>query len=478
MIKRQGKAMKIRQAKLKHPKPGNLKSLKTALVLILALGLAMAAAWPGPALAEDSPEIAAKEPEAQPESSWLDQITAKWGGHLKVGSMIQQPHGDSYYQLVGTRTYYDGFADLRLLNQLFFSDWGHFEVHYQADIRGGDSYRKNRQLAMLFPGLVDPDLSQTAPIDDDRRLMDLTKTVKETGDYVVYHRLDRLNFSVKGDWGTIRIGRQALTWGNGLMFNPMDLFNPFAPTDIERDYKVGDDMVVAQIPLTGRGDFQALYVPRRNPVTGNVEIDQSSIAGKLHLAAGETEFDFMAARHYGDTVVGMGATGYLLDAAWRTDLVWTILSEDPNRDGYLSFVANMDYSWVWFGKNFYGLIEFYYNGIGKDDYFEAITDPAILERLDRGEIFTLGRYYLSGQIQLELHPLFHLYLASINNLADPSGLLQPYAVWDAAQNFQVTFGMAIPWGADGTEFGGFSLRGTPFIYKTPPSAYVWATYYF
>jgi hypothetical protein len=22
-----------------------------------------------------------------------------------------------------------------------------------------------------------------------------------------------------------------LTWGNGMLFNPMDLFNPFAPTD-------------------------------------------------------------------------------------------------------------------------------------------------------------------------------------------------------------------------------------------------------
>ena len=38
-------------------------------------------------------------------------------------------------------------------------------------------------------------------------------------------------------WGVVCVGRQAVTWGNGLIFNPMDLFNPFSPVDIERDYK-------------------------------------------------------------------------------------------------------------------------------------------------------------------------------------------------------------------------------------------------
>ena len=35
--------------------------------------------------------------------------------------------------------------------------------------------------------------------------------------------------------------------GERVFFNPMDLFNPFAPTDIEREYKIGDDMAYAKI---------------------------------------------------------------------------------------------------------------------------------------------------------------------------------------------------------------------------------------
>jgi len=54
----------------------------------------------------------------------------------------------------------------------------------------------------------------------------------------------------------------------------MDLFNPFAPTDVERDYKVGDDMVTTQFGINGMGDFQFLYVPRRDPMNEDLGWDE------------------------------------------------------------------------------------------------------------------------------------------------------------------------------------------------------------
>ena len=128
---------------------------------------------------------------------------------------------------------------------------------------------------------------------------------------------------------------------------------------------------------------------------------------KLHVAAGTTEFEFMGAKHFEDYVAGVGATGYIGDAAWRLDGTWTFLDDD---DDYLSLVANMDYSWVWFKKNFYGFVEYYFNGLGEDDYQDAVLDPAIAERVARGELFALGRNYLSGHIQLELHPAVQSFL--------------------------------------------------------------------
>jgi hypothetical protein len=138
----------------------------------------------------------------------------------------------------------------------------------------------------------------------------------------------------------------------------------------------------------------------------------------------------------------------------------------------------MDYSWVWFKKNFYGFIEYYYSGLGQDDYADALLDPNIYERLARGELYVLGKNYVSGHIQVELHPLFKLTFTAINNIEDPSGILQPYAVWDITQNLQMTTGLVLYYGENGSEYGGFKLPGTDLRNRSPNSAYLWFIYYF
>ena len=229
------------------------------------------------------------------------------------------------------------------------------------------------------------------------------------------------------------------------------------------------------IALSLIGNAQLLYVARRNPENHKVEFDQASIAGKFHFAAGTTEFDLMAAKNYDDPVIGIGSTGYLGETAWRLDGTWTFIDDG---DDYLSLVANMDYSWVWFDKNLYGFIEYYFNGLGKDNYPDALLDPDITERLARGEVYVLGRNYLSAHIQIELHPLFQVFFTAINNVEDPSGILQPYATWDITQNLQLTGGLSVSYGAKESEFGGFTLPGTDICSKSSDSEYMWLIYYF
>jgi len=426
----------------------------------------------------DKSASAASENQSVPHAPWYKKIDDQWGGHVKGRGSVSWPDDESFFQPVGTGPYYDGNTEVRVKNKLFFGNWGDFETHYEAVFSGGDTRRKGKALERLHPDLFASGLMIARPLEDDRRLMDLTETIDEDDSHILYHRLDRLSLTFLPKWGDVRIGRQAVTWGNGLLFNPMDLFNPFSPADIERDYKIGDDMVFTQFPVNTTADLQFLYVPRRGPVTGDVEWDQSSLAGKLHFARDTTEFDIMIAEHYKDAVVGLGSTGYLGDAAWRLDGIWTFLHEDRGTDGYLSLVANMDYSWVWWDKNFYGFLEFYFNGLCHDQYTNAYTDRDISERLDRGELYTLGRTYLSGHIRVEFHPLFNVYLTVINNLADPSGTLQPRAVWDIAEDVQITFGGNICYGRRGTEYGGFKVPGTNLLNKAPDSAFLWLTYFF
>ena len=452
------------------------------LIVCLLLGICLdqsrlTTPWASSDLPHNSP-LSTSSKDRISSKPWYTKIEGAWGGHVKLRGGVSWPDDESFYKFLGTDPYYDGHTELRLTSQLFFGGWGYFETHYEAIFSGGDTRRKGGKLERFFPGLSKGGFFLSRPLEDERRLMDLTSTIDEDDAYIFYHRLDRLSLTLLPEWGVLRIGRQAVTWGNGLIFNPMDLFNPFAPTDIERDYKVGDDMVNAQFPVNEIVDVQLLYVARRNPANRNVDWDQSSLTGKVHFAVDTTEFDIMGARHYDDYVVGFGSTGYLKDAAWRLDGTWTFLSGRSEMGGFLSLVANIDYSWVWWKKNVYGLIELYYNGVGEDHYEDALTDEDVLDRLERGELFVLGRTYVSGHIRLEVHPLFNVFFTVINNMADPSGILQPRAIWDIGEDIQIPLGGSIVYGGNDTEYGGFEIPGTDFLIKAPDSAFLWLNYFF
>ena len=62
---------------------------------------------------------------------------------------------------------------------------------------------------------------------------------------------------------------------------------------------------------------------RRDPFTGDVEADQGSLAFKYHHMASISEYDALAAQHYGDTLIGGGVNVSIGGAVWRGDLVGT-----------------------------------------------------------------------------------------------------------------------------------------------------------
>jgi hypothetical protein len=407
-----------------------------------------------------------------------ETIEAKWGGHLKYRGEFSFPPATSPYRAVGPDAYFDASLEGRLKNTLFLGSRTRIDTHYEIVGAAGDTLDAQDKLAQL---LGDPDVYalMAGPIpNDDHRVMNLTRVLKETDDTVLYHRIDRLALTLSPDWGAVTAGRYAVTWGNGFVFNPMDLFNPFSPTDIERDYKVGDDMLLAQVPAGSAGNVQMLYVPRRDAVFGDIVWDESSLAAKVHLFLGTMEFDLLTAKHYKDHVFGVGSIGYLGDAAWRVDVTWTRLNEDSPDTDYPSLVANLDYSWIWWEKNVYGFLEFFYSGIGKDDYRQALSDPELVSRIARGELFTLGRTYLAGNLQVEMHPLVNFFITAIANAGDPSGVLQPRITWDITGDLQLLVGATVAWGPEGSEYGGIPIVGTPYTTRAADSVYAWLGYYF
>ena len=220
-----------------------------------------------------------------------------------------------------------------------------FEVHTQLIGVHSDLLSAFREL----PGFITPGADV---INDDRRWFNLTHEFSNKDKNASLIRLDRISVGYTGDKTVFRFGRQAISWGNGLLFTPMDIFNPFDPTAVDKEYKSGDDMLYAQYLLDSGSDLQAVAVVRRNPVSGDIEQDQSSLALKYHGFWGSHEYDLLASEHYGEFVLGLGASTDFHGAIWRADLVWS--KTDPGST--LAGVGGVSYSGVLGGFNWTGFM--------------------------------------------------------------------------------------------------------------------------
>lgn len=420
-------------------------------------------------------------------ADWTTVLPGNFGGHLEINGRMSHLPEDSLLTAAGRRTLRDGTGELRLTWRHDFLDNFSITAHYENLVSGGDTRSQVQEIQKNLPRLSST--ATTALLDngvpkDDRRLFGLTGQLDEDENHIWYHRLDRLFLSWRSGTLDIRAGRQAVTWGNGLIFNPMDLFNPFSPIDVVRDYKTGDDLLSVELNCAA-GNLHLLCVPRRDPADHKVSRNHSSVAAKYHCSLPGLEMDFMAGRHYRDWVAGTGLTGYLGPAAWRLDGVLTIPDDDDilwtggkDHNTYLSLIANVDLSWFWCKKNWYGFLELYYNGLMSDDYARDTAVPYITERLHRGDLYNLGKLYATAMIQFEAHPLVNLYLTGIVNLNDPSGVLLPRLIYDITQNGQITLGGNLNVGSHETEYGGWDIPNTGLINSPPDTVYLRITRFF
>jgi hypothetical protein len=405
-----------------------------------------------------------------PATAWAENW--QFGGHVKYQYHYTDYLADDLNAILGHDPAQDHSADLRLKAEKYAGGWD-FVAHYELLGIAGDTLEARRRLAAL--GLLSAGTATGLP-DDRRRWFDLTDKVTDGRRTAAVQRLDRLSVGYHTGRQVLRFGRQAVSWGNGLVFQPLDFVNPFPPLAIDKDYKTGDDMLYGQALLGAGNDVQAMVVPRRHPATRELESDQSSAAAKFRSRWSGFDLDLLAARHYDENLAGIGVVKSLGGAVWRLDASYTDLKHDG---GSVSFVTNLDYSWVWGGRNVYGFIEYFRNGAGATDRARySAPDPALSARIARGELFTLARDYAALGLQIELTPLVNLYNNLIWNLNDASRVLQLRGLYDWRQNVQLIAGVNLPFGDRGDEYGGIPVATLPAYSASGRSVYVRAAYYF
>ena len=401
-------------------------------------------------------------------AAWSQETEYEFGGHVKGRLLGQSFARDSAFNSIAGSSSLDIESDLRLNFEANKGRWS-FESAYQLFAGYGDRINP----AGLLPGGLGSGLP-----NDDRRFFNLTDAIDDDGKFVALHRLDRLWVGYANEKAVVRFGRQALSWGNGLIFSPMDIVNPFDPTAVDTEYKTGDDMLYGQYLRDNGHDVQFSYVVRRDLISGDPEFDQSTTAVKYHGIVGDSEYDLLVAENYGETTLAVGGNRSIGGAVLRGDLVVT----DATSGTMVQLVTNLSYSWMWGEKNVSGVVEYYFDEYGqKDGSYDSVSlsqNPELLQRLARGQSFTIGRHYIAGGLTIEMSPLWILAPNLFANLEDGSALLQIVTRNNLSEEMEFIGALNVPIGPNGSEYGGIALA-TPGIYlSTDASLFAQLAWYF
>ena len=382
-------------------------------------------------------------------------------GELKLQSGYTGTPDDSVPAALGIGNRQDNSLDLRLMDDGNLGKGWNWDAAAVLALRQGAGVTLERRLQVYAPGSYVP--------AEYRNGWNLRHSFTDADGRYGQLRIDRLAISYSGDHGVFKLGRQALTWGGGLVFHPMDLFNPFPPNAVDTEYKPGADMLYGQWLFDSGADLQGVVTPRRDPLTRHLEADQSAAGLKWHGFLGaESQYGYqlLLARNYGSNLLGIALNGSLGGATWSTEAVPSRLSDGGLRTAWL---ANLQYAWRCFARNCNGYAEVFHSGFGVHSNGRTLADlPLPLsERLARGELFTVSRDYLALGLTLEWTPLLDIKPLLIANLDDHSGLLGVQAVRSLSDNASLTLAAQSGLGPRGTEYGGLEIVTGSGVYLAP-----------
>lgn len=358
------------------------------------------------------------------------------------GSFTKLPSTDHFRPLVGT-SHTENQLDARVQ---FTGD--HESLSWYVDstfsILNGDSIKLENLLRL-------PNEARRG--SQALRRFDLASRLLDKQDTSMVAAIDRAVVQYRKRTWSIKAGRDALSWGNGVVFHPLDLFSPFAPTTVDREFKTSSDLVLLEKLFSNGSDLQALYIGRSDTVSSSIASSTKAI--KYKGLTDSFEYEFVLADHYADEVVAASLQAPIGGALLRTDLVRSCGSSHCFNSG----IVNLDYTFSLKGAPLYAFVEFFNNAFGVKRLTPGNLDLPIflVERQERGEVFNLMKRYVAVGAVFPLHPLWNQSVTSIRNLHDGGMLIQTFLTYDPSDHTRVQLGILAPFADEGEEFGQLSI---------------------
>ncbi|MCP4643280.1 MAG: hypothetical protein GY851_22725 [bacterium] len=287
------------------------------------------------------------------------------------------------------------------------------------------------------------------------RLGQLDWQIAKDGDTFSYrHEIDRALVAWHPKWGEVIVGRQAIGLGRGAMFGALDVFSPFSPAEVDREWRRGVDAVRVEYRMTGTSSVEFLGV-------FDERWDQSALLLRARGYVGEIDGELILGKRGEDAVLGGAMSAVLGDAEIHLELA-TFYTPESQPDGGLfgidhlvgKAVLGSSYTFD-VGNGLTVMGEYHYSGFGVKDVADAtmrFADPDFLMRFMRGDMQILGRHALGVTVTYPFNDAWAGSFLWLQSPVDGSGTISPGVTWSVTENTTVQMNAFIPWG-EGADHG-------------------------
>jgi hypothetical protein len=327
--------------------------------------------------------------------------------------------------------------------------WNNFHNRLDFNVQAlpGLSLHAGLRTQFLYGGLVEvmntyiPDYASLE--SRDVGFFDLTAVLASGQSYILKTQADRLFAEYSAGKLNLRLGRQRINWGMGLVWNPNDIFNAFSYFDFDYEERPGSDAIRAEYYTGLSSSIQAAmsFDHTRKPTA----------AAMYRFTYGGYDIQLMGGKTPSDWVIGSGWAGDIRGAGFRGEASYFVPCDPDSRIGKLLLAtAELDYT---FRNSLYVHGGFLYNSNGTTG--PAGQGSVLFGREVSARFFTPARYSVFSQISYPFSPILTAGLACIFNPGDYSVFINPSVDLSVSDNWQLLLTGQIFTGDPGSEFGGY-----------------------
>ena len=263
------------------------------------------------------------------------------------------------------------------------------------------------------------------------------------------HELDRALVAFHLSRGELIVGRQAVGLGRGVLFSSVDIFSPFSPLEVDREWRRGIDAINAEYNLSDTWSLGLVAA------FGDTSNDSACIA-RLRGYRGRFDGELILGRRARDYLYGLSVSATILGAEIHGEVAAIDTPGDEAREGGLfgsdhyvgKIVLGGSYTFD-IGSGLYTLLEYHFSGFGTrriETAAQRLLDPSYLTRYLRGDTQITGQEALALQISYDVDPGRTAGLLLLTSPNDGSGIISPSLTLNYAEDITIVGTVYLPFG--------------------------------